>query len=88
MLRNPQIFGRYENFDNRSQAVPHLLKSLDAMILDGKPLLPQHVIYLKKLLERRMLGSRLARNTAVFFLLLSLAGAGFLLYEKKLFARK
>jgi hypothetical protein len=86
LLRSPQVFGRYENFDRSdrsSDALRNVLSFFDTRVA-GKAFIPaQDAMYINILLERRMMGSRLGRNTAFFFLFLSLAGFGFWQYEKR-----
>jgi hypothetical protein len=83
MLRNPQIFGRYENFDGDSDGIRRVLGYFDKVIYEKGVITPKEGVYLQMLLERRALGSRLGRNTMVFFLFLSLIGTAFFLYEKR-----
>ncbi|TAL34434.1 MAG: hypothetical protein EPN93_11975 [Spirochaetes bacterium] len=83
MLRDPQIFARYENFDGMSLGIKGVLKEFDdRMVKDGEFGI-RDALYLEILLERRELGSRLTRNTAIFFGLLSLLGWGFFFYERR-----
>jgi hypothetical protein len=83
ILRNPQVFARYENFDAVAQPVKMILKDFDRRAYNREPFTAEDRIYLEILLERRALGSRLSRNTMVFFLLLSALGWGFYFYERK-----
>jgi len=83
MLRNPQIFGRYENFDGDSEGLRRVLGYFDKVVSEKGTITPKEGVYLNLLLERRALGSRLGRNTMFFFLFLSVIGAAFLLYEKR-----
>ncbi len=87
ILRDPQIFGRYENFDAAAQPIKMILKDFDRRVYNREPFTADDKIYLEILLERRTLGSHLTRNTMVFFLLLSLLGLGFCLYERKIAAK-
>jgi hypothetical protein len=86
MLRSPQIFARYENFDRFDRvadSVKNTIAYFDGRIYDGAAISPQEAMYLNLLLDRRALGSRLGRNTMFFFLFISLIGWGFYFYEKK-----
>ncbi|MBP7602421.1 MAG: hypothetical protein KBA15_00710 [Spirochaetes bacterium] len=83
MLRDPQIFARYENFDVAAQPVKFILRDFDRRVSAGEALTADDGLYLGILLERRQLGSELTRNTAVFFALLSLFGLGMFLYERR-----
>jgi hypothetical protein len=83
VLRDPQIFARYENFDGLSMGIKGVLKEFDDRVVSGGEFGLRDGLYLEILLERRQLGSRLTRNTAVFFALLSLLGWGFFFYERR-----
>ncbi|HSV95736.1 MAG TPA: hypothetical protein VLM75_02250 [Spirochaetota bacterium] len=83
MLRDPQIFARYENFDVAAQPVKFILRDFDRRVSGGEELAKDDGLYLGILLERRQLGSALTRNTAVFFALLSALGLGLFLYERR-----
>ena len=83
MLRNPQIFGRYENFDGDSEGIRRVLGYFDKVVYENGVISPKEGVYLNLLLERRVLGSRLGRNTMIFFLFLSFVGLAFLLHEKR-----
>jgi len=83
MLRNPQVFARYENFDAMAMPVKSILRDYDKKMYAGEPFTRDDKIYLEILLERRMSGSGLTRNTAVFFALLSLLGWGFYFFERR-----
>ncbi len=82
-LRDPQIFARYEHFDRAAFPIKNILEDFNRRIKSGEAFTPDDKIYLEVLLERRMRGSELGRNTTVFFLLLSLLGWIFFLYEMK-----
>ncbi|HEY1406906.1 MAG TPA: hypothetical protein VF857_09880 [Spirochaetota bacterium] len=83
-LRNPQLFARYENFDFFSDRIrSKFLPRFDQMVSEKAVITKEYRPYLEILLERRAQGSRLGRNTMVFFFLLSLAGALFLLWERR-----
>jgi hypothetical protein len=82
LLRDPQIFARYENFDAISQPVKMILKDFDKKTYQNEKFSREDSVYLEILLERRMLGSKLTRNTMIFFLLLSVLGWGIFFYER------
>jgi hypothetical protein len=82
MLKDPQIFARYENFDGASRHIKTIIADFDKRIAAGEELNQDDMRYIEVLLERRMMGSALTRNTMVFFLLLSLLGWGMFAYEK------
>lgn len=88
LLRKGQIFGRYEYFDQLSSQIKNTIKRMDALVLEKKIIPGDYRIYLNILLERRMLGSRLGRNTMIFFFLLSLIGLGFYGSEKRWFKKQ
>jgi hypothetical protein len=81
MLKKPQLFARYENFDRSSIALKSILESIDTMVEEGANFEPVHKIHLTRLLERREQGSRLGRATMFFFLFLFFAGLCFYLWE-------
>jgi hypothetical protein len=83
MLRNPEIFGRYENFDGDSEGIRRVLGYFDKVVYEKGIISPKEGVYLNLLLERRVQGSRLGRNTMVFFFILSFIGLAFLMYEKR-----
>lgn len=82
VLRRPQVFARYENFDDAAQPVKFILREFDRRIHGGERFTGEDRVYLDILLERRMQGSRLTRNTFVFFALLSVMGWVFYFYER------
>ena len=74
MLKDPQIFARYENYDSISRPIESILKVFDKKIDQNDEFEMNDKIYLHILLERRKLGAQLTRNTSVFFLVLSILG--------------
>ena len=88
ILRNPQVFARYEYFDAIGMPVKSIIKRMDTMIVNKEPIPRDYRVYLNILLERRQLGARLGRNTMVFFFLASLIGCGFWMFERRLARRK
>lgn len=82
-LRDPQIFARYEHFDRAAFPIKNIMDDFNRRIKGGEAFTPDDKIYLEVLLERRIRGSELGRNTTVFLLLLSLLGWIFYLYEVK-----
>jgi len=82
-LRDPQIFGLYENFDAEGSSVKNSLIYFDNKIFAGKDIVETEKKYLELLLDRRMKGARLGRNTMFFLLLLTFFGGGMYLYERK-----
>ncbi len=83
MLRDPQIFARYENFDAAGLPAKTILKDFDKRVYKNEPFTADDRIYLEFLLERRMQGSRLTRGTMVFLTLLSVLGWGAYFHERK-----
>lgn len=83
MLRDPQIFARYENFDAAGMPAKTILRDFDRRMYKNEPFTADDRIYLEFLLERRMQGSRLTRGTMVFFALLSILGWGAFFHERK-----
>lgn len=83
ILRDPQIFARYENFDAAGLPAKTILKDFDKRVYKNEPFTADDRIYLEFLLERRMQGSRLTRGTMVFLALLSILGWGAFFHERK-----
>jgi len=83
MLRDPQIFARYENFDAAGMPAKTILRDFDKRMYKNEPFTADDRIYLEFLLERRMQGSRLTRGTMVFFALLSILGWGAFFHERR-----
>jgi hypothetical protein len=81
ILRNPQIFAGYSNFD--TDRVKNSLTFFDNKIFSGEKIDPDRKIYLEVLLDRRKEGSILGRNTMVFFMLLSLVAWVLFFNERK-----
>lgn len=83
ILRDPQIFARYENFDRESRWIrTTIIPYMDNKMYYSRDFTPDEKEYLLTLLARRQQGSELGRNTAVFFLLLTLLGFGFYFFER------
>ncbi len=83
ILRDPQIFARYENFDRESRWIrTTIIPYMDNKIYYSRDFTPDEKEYLLTLLARRQQGSELGRNTAIFFLLLTLLGFGFYFFER------
>jgi hypothetical protein len=92
LLRDPQIFARYEFFDDPSGArdisirgkyVKEIITAYDRKFFDGKDFTQDDKNYLELLLDRRKRGSSLGRNSAVFLIVLSLLSWGLFFYEKR-----
>jgi hypothetical protein len=86
-LADPQIFARYENFDDGGR-IKNIMIDFDKKIGSGGKFIRDDRVYLEVLLERRKMGSLLGRNTMAFFFLLALLGAGFFVFEKIKFERE
>jgi hypothetical protein len=82
-LKDPQIFARYQNFDNTGMPIKNIIEVYDKKIAANEPFDKNDKIYLQLLMDRRELGSGLTRNTMIFFFVLSIVGFLFLLYELK-----
>ena len=87
MLRDPQIFGGYSNFDAEGVSIKNSLAFFDKRIYAGEEIDESRVAYLDLLLDRRKKGSVLGRNTMVYFLVLSLVFWG-LFVQERVSARK
>ena len=82
-LKSPHIFALYEYFDRQARPVRSIMQAYDRRIADNEEFSENDILYLEILLGRRMQGSKLTRNTMVFFFAISLFGLLFYLYEKK-----
>jgi hypothetical protein len=83
ILRNPQLFARYENFDREARWIrTTIIPYMDNKIYYSRDFTPDEKEYLLTLLARRQQGSELGRNTSIFFLLLTLLGFGFYFFER------
>lgn len=83
ILRDPHVFARYENFDAAAEPVKAILRDFDRRVYNGDSFVADDRLYLEILFERRILGSRLTRNTVIFFTLLALVSWGVFLYERR-----
>ncbi|HQO00635.1 MAG TPA: hypothetical protein PLI62_00085 [Spirochaetota bacterium] len=84
ILRNPQMFADYENFDRESIWIKNvIIPYMDDKAFHSRSYTPDEKVYLEALMKRRKQGSDLGRNTVVFFTILTLLGLGFYLYERK-----
>lgn len=82
ILREPQLFAGYGNFDAEGISVKNSLAFFDKRIYAGEEIDESRVAYLDLLLDRRKKGSVLGRNTMVFFMLLSLLFFGLFIQER------
>ncbi|HON79639.1 MAG TPA: hypothetical protein PK544_14185 [Spirochaetota bacterium] len=84
ILRKPQMFADYENFDRESVWIKNvIIPYMDDKAYHSRSYTPDEKVYLEALIKRRKQGSDLGRNTMVFFLILTILGMGFYLYELK-----
>ena len=81
ILRDPQIFAGYSNFD--TDRVKNSLTFFDSKIISGEKIDPDRKIYLEVLLDRRKEGSTLGRHTMFFFMFLSLVAWILFITERK-----
>ncbi len=81
MLKDPQIFARYENYDSMSRPIATILEVYDKKIEQNEEFNINDKIYLQILLDRRIQGAQLTRNTFIFFLMLSILGWIFFFIE-------
>ena len=82
-LKNPQIFARYENFDQAGMRIKTIIRVYNERVENNIPFEENDKKYLELLLERREMGALLTRNTMIFFFLLSVLGLAFYSYEKR-----
>ena len=83
ILRDPQVFAGYSNFDAEGISVKNSLKFFDRKIYYGETIDLTDRAYLEILLERRKKGAILGRNTMAFFVLISLISIGLFFHERK-----
>lgn len=83
ILRNPQIFAGYQNFDTTGMSVKNSIIYFDKLIYSGQTIDESNKNYLELLLNRRKQGSRLGRNTMIYFLLVSIICFIFFFVEKR-----
>jgi len=83
ILRDPQVFAGYENWDAEGARVQNSLVFFDGTINNGAILKVEDRVYLDILLERRMKGSRLGRTTMGFCFIMGIAGLLAFFYEKR-----
>ncbi len=92
LLRDPQIFARYEFFDEptgardisiRGKYIKEIITEYDRKFYDGKEFTLDDKNYFDLLLDRRKRGALLGRNSAVFLFVLSFLSWGLYFYEKK-----
>lgn len=88
MLREPQLFAGYSNFDAEGISVKNSLAFFDRRIYAGEEIDESRVAYLDLLLDRRKKGSVLGRNTMAFFLILSLLFWGLFIQERMAAAKQ
>ena len=72
ILREPQLFAGYEQFDGDSRRIEKFIESFDKLVYSGLGIMPDHKAHLEILLERRVSGTVLGYKTAVFVLIISL----------------
>ncbi len=82
LLRDPQIFARYEYYDSEAAPIKQILVKFDKIVADGKKIQPDHKLYLDVLYKRRLQGSKLTFSSMIFFLSLTALAGVFLIIEK------
>jgi hypothetical protein len=87
ILRDPHLFAGYKYFDGNSDHLQSALARFDKKIYEGQELEHDPALYINDLLNRRKQGSRLGRNTMVYFLILSALGWVFFIIERVRAAR-
>lgn len=83
VLREPQIFGGYKYWDADGMAVKNSLRYFDSKLFNGGEIKPEERIYLELILKRRVSGSELGIKSAIFLLLVSMAGLAAYIIEKR-----
>lgn len=82
LLREPQIFGGYKNWDSDGMAVKNSLRYFDNKIFTGGDITADEKVYIELVLKRRESGSSLGIKSAFFLILVSFAGFAAYLVEK------
>lgn len=82
ILKDPQIFARYEHYDRLARPIESIIKVYDKKLNNNEAFVEEDIIYLNILLDRRIRGSELTRDTMIFFLLIAVLGMIFYIYEK------
>lgn len=83
LVRTPQIFAAYKNFDPKANATKKIFKQFDEGIYKNKKFDKNTYIYINYLLDRRKKGSMLGLKTSIFLLIITLISAGMMLTNKK-----
>ena len=82
LLREPQLFGGYKNWDSDGMAVKNSLRYFDNKLFNGGDITADEKVYIELVLKRRESGSELGIKSAFFLLLVSLTGFVAYLVEK------
>ncbi len=83
LLREPQLFGGYKNWDSDGMAVKNSLRYFDNKIFNGDKITDDEKVYIELILKRREQGSDLGIKSAIFLLIVSLTGAAAYIVERK-----
>lgn len=83
VLRNPQLFALYENFDSQGEIVKRTLSYFDNKVYRKEAMKKEDRKYLELLFDRRQRGSRLGFNSAVFLVVISFVGFIMFIVEKR-----
>lgn len=83
LVSKPQLFALNQYFDEKAFGIKATLKNLSIIYDKNENFAPDYDIYLYYVLGRRMAGSRLGCNSAIFFLMCALLGFVFLFIEKR-----
>lgn len=83
LVRKPQMFAGYKNFDGKSFAIKNVIQQFDQIVFTKIefPLNSYH--YINYLLQRRVQGSGLGIYTALVLLMITLGSGFFYIKERK-----
>ncbi|MBN1499066.1 MAG: hypothetical protein JW982_02840 [Spirochaetes bacterium] len=82
LIRKPQLFAAYKNFDDQSRAIKKILQQYDQVASGNGAFEPDSFIYINYLLNRRKSGSYLGIYTALVFLAMAAVSGATLLLTK------
>lgn len=71
ILREPQLFAKYEHFDRESRGIKRILEFFDRKIVEGEEITSYDARYLIPLFDRRARGSDLGIKSSIFVFIVS-----------------
>ena len=83
VLREGQLFGKYNHWDMDGDIVRKSIRYFDNKIYNGLDMSKDDKRYLTEILKRREAGSGLGMKTSLFLLIVSLTGLAAYIFERK-----